>query len=134
MNNGIGAWRISHKGEAVIVNAGLSCIENKQGEGDFSLSLQELKDLINANPQATQYHKDKLSVITLAMVVNSKRLDDLGKIETRQKIITLNDTKRDWLDDFPETGQDLLTKQYKSRAWTIEWLKILTGENNADEI
>jgi hypothetical protein len=129
---GIGSWRKSYEGEAIVVHSGLNCIDGKFGEGDFSLSLPELKEMFASNPEANSWVMQKPSIKTLGVAMNENNLDAVGDIIPTSKTVFLEEFKREYTKK-PKTGNDLLTKTYNSRAWGIGTLKAVT-ESADDEL
>lgn len=126
--NGMGTWRKSYTGEAIVVNSALRCIKDKVGEGDFSLTLDELKDMLTRNPTLNEWHKQKLTVLSLGQAMNEKRITEVGRITTIEMTIGLQDNKRVYLKQ-PKNGRDLLTHQFLSEPWSINILKTLTARD-----
>lgn len=125
-SNGLGTWRKSYEGEAIVVHSALRCQKDKVGEGDFSLTLNELKDMLTRNPSLSEWHKQKLTVLSLGSASNKKRITEVGRIITTEMSIGLEDRKRVYLKQ-PRNGKDLLTKSYSSEPWRIGILKTLTA-------
>jgi hypothetical protein len=132
--NGMGSWRKSYEGEAIVVHSGLNCIDGKFGEGDFSLSLADLKELFASDPEANNWTIHKPSVKTLGQAQNEKNYDIIGDIVPVSKTIFLDEFKRDYARK-PKTATDLLTKVYKGKAWDIGLLQAVVGmiDDNEEE-
>lgn len=128
---GMGSWRKSYEGEAIVVHSGLNCIDGKYGEGDFSLSLDELKKMFTDSPQADSWIMDKQTVKTLGQANNEGKLDTIGDIIPTTKTVYLDEFKREYAKN-PKNGGDLMTNVYKGKAWNIGILKVLTKSD--DEI
>ena len=115
----LGTWRLSHTGAVIIAGSGQVAMQTKEGEGDFALRYDWLKSAIDADPQAGEYTMDKISVTTLASAL-SVDFDQLGATKRATRAVRIGaDTKRFYMDE-PETGADLLTKQYESMPLLVE--------------
>ena len=129
-NTELGGWRLSHEGKCIIVNSGLVAFEGKEGEGDFSLSFDWLHNAISAEPEAAKYTKQSQRMVLLGHAVQSGCIDKLGAIEVHERVIHIGgDSKRYWLSN-PINGGDLISHQFKSRAWAIDTLKLLVGDSD----
>jgi hypothetical protein len=125
----MGEWRLSHQGKCIIVSSALVCFEGKEGEGDFSLSYDWLVEAIKHNPDSRTYSKSKASVVTLGVAVNENRIEDLGKVEVRDRPIFIGGDKKRLWNDNPTCGGDLLKKHYKSESWDIDLLKMMVEKS-----
>lgn len=123
----IGAWRLTHEGACLVHSAGLVAFEGKHGEGDFSLSLEWLKNAIEAEPQAKIYTKSKKSMVTLGVAVSEQRIDSLGSIEERGRSVYIGGEQKRFWKSTPQNGGDLLAKHFTSEPWDYTTLKLLTA-------
>ncbi len=122
----LGSWRLSHQGRCIIVNSGLIAFEGREGEGDFSLSFDWLYDAMRKEPEANKYAKQKKSMVLLGHAIQSGCIDKLGSLEMHERPIHIGgDSKRYWTSN-PINGGDLITHQFKSKAWPIDTLMLLT--------
>lgn len=132
--DGIGEWRLAYQGKCIIVSTGVVVIEGKFGEGEFGINYNWLENEINTNPDKSEYTLSKHSVMTLPRAINEKRLAELGDIVPMTRIINIpHETKRQY-DDAPLTGEDIISHVYKSKAWSIDMLNILTDRRDTSEI
>ena len=129
--NGMGSWRKSYEGEAVVINNGLTCIDGKFGQGDFSISLETLKELFNPNIKADSWSIDKLAVKTLGQAINEHKPDSVGDLYTMAKTFYLDDFKREWVRN-PKNAQDILSKVYNSKPYDIDRIKIMTESTDEE--
>lgn len=130
--NGLGTWRKEYVGEAVVVNSALDCIEGKTGEGEFSINLEKLKELVNADLMTDEWKVEKQAILTLGAARSESHISDVGKIITANMILTLTDVKREY-DKIPKTGKDLLTKSYRGEAWDLGLLKSFIDLDDEEE-
>lgn len=129
----LGGWRLSHQGKCIIVNSGLVAFEGKEGEGDFSLSFDWLYDAMRKEPETNRYAKQKQSMVLLGHAVQNCCTDRLGIVETHERPIHIGgDGKRYWTSN-PINGGDLLSHQFKSKAWPIDTLMLLTDTEDGNE-
>lgn len=124
----IGTWKLSGEStRCIIVSSGIVAVESKDKDAvaDFSLRYWELKQLIEQNPKATEYHMKKQSYMGLIRAVHDGKLDELGSVfeETRTINVTDEDKKRDYVitpyTALPKNGGDLLKRKWKSKPRDI---------------
>ena len=118
-NNTIGEWRLTHRGKGLAISSGIVGIENKGGDEDFAITYDKLISLIKENPLAEEYTMTKLSPVTLARAINSDRWDDLGKLETTTRTITVQGENKRLYLDMPTNGESLLNNTYQSSPMDI---------------
>lgn len=115
----LGAWRLSHKGQCIIVSSGIVGFEGKQGAEEFSLRYSWLEEQLRAYPKRKEYKMRKWSPCTLARALNTD-FGQLGQLEKVTRSVYIGrEPKRMWLDatGYPKTGGDLLAKQIASQPW-----------------
>jgi hypothetical protein len=120
---GLGQWRLSHKGQCIIVSAGAVAFEGKPGAEEFSLTFDWLYDAIKKNPRKREYLMTKWSPLTLARAINGDwlRLGEIGEVS--RSILIKEDSKRMWMDT-PKNGGDLLKRKFTSAPWECSMLNI----------
>ncbi len=111
---GLGSWRLSHKGECVIISSGIVGMEGKAGAEEFSLHLDWVKEQFKEHPDWASYPMYKWSPITLGEALMNGKFDRLGELELIDKTINIQpDPKRLW-KSYAKNGGDLMKHQYYS--------------------
>jgi len=130
----IGQWRLSHKGQCIIVSSGIVGFEGKNGAEEFSLKFNWLYEQMKANPGTTELKMRKWSSMTLAKALNLGQLDKLGKVEEIERAIYLEpDYKRVWKQR-PANAGEILDGQCNSEPIEASIIKKPTTEEVEDEI
>lgn len=112
-----GNWKRNYMGEAVVASSGLQFLNNKRPQG---LSLQDIKTIIAANPDAGYYEKIIMKPVTLGEAIQSSRIEDIGKVVGKVCSLDLYLTRHDRIfDNRPINGEELLTRTYRSMARKI---------------
>jgi hypothetical protein len=124
--DGLGSWRLSHKGGAIVVNSGVAAVEGKEGAEDFAINYNWLLGEIKSKPRAKKYTMSKISPCTLAKAVNSD-FKNLGMLEdVKRDIVVGNEAKRFYWDS-PLTGGKLLNNHYNSEPMDVALLGLGIG-------
>jgi hypothetical protein len=119
----MGQWRLSNKGQCIIVSAGQVGFEGKAGAEEFSLTFDFLYNEIKKHPKRKEYVMTKFAPVTLARALNLG-WDQLGLIDQVKRIINIKeDSKRMWMEE-PKNGGDLLNHTYTSAPWECSMLNI----------
>lgn len=123
----LGEWKLSAHGKCIIVGSGTVAFEGDTPPEGLALSYNNLVELINKNPEASEYTRSKYSPVLLATALkdDGKYFNKLGTIHKISRKITIGaDTKRFYLSA-PQNGRDLLSNQYTSLPLSHE---ILTSQ------
>lgn len=115
----LGAWRLNHRGKAIVLSSGIVGMEGKGRNEEFSITHDKLISLIKAHPRAQSYRMIKLSPVTLAKALNEDRWDDLGRLEMLTRTITAQEERKRFYPEMPKCGQDLFSHTYHSQPWDI---------------
>lgn len=114
----LGKWRISHKGNCLLVGSGTVGMEQKPGQGDFGFEYDWIIEQIKNNPNATEYSMRKVICNTLGRSLNLN-FDKLGTLEESTKTIHIGQENKRLYFDNPRTGNDLNNNQYFSEPLDI---------------
>jgi len=118
-NGGLGDWKLSHQGKCLVLSSGITGIEGKDANEDFSITYEWLSKALRSAPRQSEYVMKKTSPVTLARAMNSEGWGNLGNlIETSRFIYIGGDTKRCYPTE-PKTGNDILTNTYTGQPWDI---------------
>lgn len=113
-SEGLGNWRLSHRGECVIISSGIVGVEGKAGAEEFSLHLNWIKEQFREHPDWASYPMFKWSPITLGEALLNNKFDKLGELGLIDKTINIQpDPKRLW-KSYAKNGGDLMKHQYYS--------------------
>lgn len=124
MNEGMGSWKLSHEGKAIVVSTVAVAVEGKEAEQDFAVNYNWLLDQIKQNPTERVYSKDKISHISLEKAIKDHKLGNIGEVEKISRSIDVAyETKRLYFDR-PMTGQELLDNKYESSPLDISFMCI----------
>jgi hypothetical protein len=143
----MGTWKLS--GEAtrcIVISSGVVAVESKDEDAvqDFSLRYWGIKQMLENEPLAKEYHMTKTSYMGLIRCVKEGKLDQLGYVfeETRTISVTDEDKKRDYAltpyTVLPKNGGDLLKRKWKSKPRDISLvmaqdIEVSSEENNEGE-
>lgn len=116
-DGGIGTWRLSGDGPAIVLSPGYIIYGGKKPHG---INYDTLLNAVKQKPGASYYSIPLRRRQTLAESLGEGGFDDLGKDKVYQSgvDIALLETDRVF-DKLPRTGHDLLTNRYTSRAVKI---------------
>jgi hypothetical protein len=86
----------------------------------MGLYLDDVKEMIEEQPDKSYYEREFRRMITLGEAVEWDRIDLLGVEHDIKRTLDLNlEQKRDFKVT-PRTGAELMKGQYDSRPWKIE--------------
>jgi len=124
MDDGMGSWKLSHEGKAIVVSTVAVAVEGKESEQDFAVGYEGLLEQIKEQPQERVYSKEKISHISLEKAIKDKKLGTIGEVEKISRSIDVAyETKRLYFNR-PMTGQELLDNKYESSALDISFMAI----------
>ena len=118
MNNNNGQWKLSSVSPALVVSSGLVFLRGKKPKG---LYLDDILAMIKEHPNKSYYCKVIPRRITLGEALECDELKKLGQIRNTYSSIDLNllSPEREF-EKLPKTGQQLLSKHYKSKSKEIK--------------
>jgi hypothetical protein len=134
-SNELGSWRLSHEGAAFVIGSGVCAIDNKNGDGDFTLRYDWLMNEITQRPNSELYEMKKLRPVALMEAVKTNKFDRLGLHTVVKKEINVTyELKRNY-PEVPGNGKELLENVYNSLPWDISNIENLPGViDNDNEI
>jgi len=106
-------WKLAYNGEALIVSSGLVYTQQTKPKG---LRLPEILAMIKEHPKSSYYERKLRRRLTLGDALAQDRLGDIGKeMDFSVSLNLINPLHdRDFLK-LPSTGQQLLSKKYRSK-------------------
>ena len=108
-----GGWRLSYIGSALVVSSGLLYTKQTKPKG---LTLDGILELIKEHPKAGYYEKRLRRRVTLGDALSQDKFSELGREVDMVSSIDLVRLEHDRVfDKTPQTGQQLLSKHYKSK-------------------
>ena len=120
--NGIGKWRLDNVSPCISVGTGQVALRDQEN-GDFHLNYDWLKRAIEAEPENNEYIMKSIKPVTLAEVINDKKLDRLGELQEVQKYIDIGRTDKRCYKERPNNGKKLLSMTYSSLSLDISLLQ-----------
>ena len=131
----MGSWQLTNTGAAFVIGSGVCAIEGKDGEGEFALTYNWLKDQILEKPQASRYSMSKLSPVSVMQVV--KGTDKIEKLGLHKKITRIVDVGKEVKREYavePMDGEQLMNNEYSSLPWGISIIEGLPKSKEQEEI
>lgn len=117
MNNN-GQWKLASISPSLVVSSGLVFLRGKKPKG---LYLDDILEMIKAHPGKSYYCKVIPRRVTLGEAIESRELEKLGQVRNTYSSIDLNLLQPERkFEDLPKTGQQLLSKHYKSKPKEIK--------------
>jgi hypothetical protein len=118
-SNKLGSWQLSHEGSAFVIGSGVCAIDNKNGNGDFTLRYDWLMNEVINNPNTEIYKMKKLRPVALMEAIKTNKIGKLGlHIVVEKEINVAYELKRNY-PEVPENGKQLLENTYMSLPWDI---------------
>jgi hypothetical protein len=118
VNSNLGGWRLSSMGPCLIAGSGVVGMKGNEGEGEFSLSYDWLKGMMEVYPAQAEYEKKKWGCITVNRALNEGKWDRLGELEEVTKTVSVGGEVKRFYERQPKCGKDVLTKKYTSLPWS----------------
>lgn len=113
-----GEWKLSSISPALVVSSGLVFLGNRKPKG---LYLEDVLEMIKAEPGERYYAKQQVRRVTLREAVAHNELDELGKERIYYSAIDLVLLRPDRdFGELPRTGKQLLARHYKSEPRRVE--------------
>lgn len=110
-------WRLSYSGEAVIMSSDMVWYSDKLPK---SLTIEEVKEMINKHPNLSYYDKNTKQRISLKTALEAGNLKALGTYQDVASVLDFYKLNPDRIyDELPYTGKDLLNKTYKSKPMKV---------------
>lgn len=123
---GMGKWKLTNISPCICCGTGNVAMRNNNGNGDFSLTYDKIKRIIEENPENSEYKLSKKSPVTLAEAVNDKKkIDKLGTLQEIYKYIGIGQDEKRCYKKKPNNGKELLEGKYISEPWDISTVKNL---------
>ncbi len=121
----LGYWRQNTAAPCIVAGTGVAAIKGEEGISDLSLSYSWLLEQIKQHPEAGEYKVSKMSPVTLAVALN-RNWEKLGQLHEVTRTVNVGkEIKRCYLEK-PESGRNLLSKQFGSEPWDISLVSKLT--------
>lgn len=120
---GFGKWRLANVSKCICTGTGNVALNNN-GHGDFSLTYDKVKELIENNPDAKEYKLSKMNPVTIAEALNGK-WDKLGTLQEINKYIGIGQDEKRCYKVRPKNGGELLKGQFRSEPWDISLIENL---------
>lgn len=115
---GLGEWRLSHTGAAIIGGTNMVAIETKEGQGELSLRYEWLRDAIKSNPGAVEYSIEANGFTSLAEAVTGDYAK-LGELKKNAYTVRVKPDGKRYYPKQPHTGGELLAGRYDSMPLTV---------------
>jgi len=109
-----GGWRLSYIGSALVVSSGLVFYSDKKPKG---LTLDMILEAIKEHPRTAYYEWRLKRRVTLSDALAMGKFADTGKMANMVSSIDLIRLEHDRaFYKVPMTGEQLLSKKYRSKA------------------
>jgi len=118
----LGEWELSDISSCICSGTGNVALTGNANGNDFSLSYYKVKELIEKNPEKTEYKLEKMSPVTIAEALN-KKMEQLGKLQVIEKWIGIGQDEKRCYRERPKNGGELLSRTYKSEPWDISMVR-----------
>lgn len=118
---GMGEWELNDISPCIC--AGTGAVATREiGSGDFHLTYDWFKQMIEENPEATEYQMSKTIPVSVHEAANTK-YNKLGELQTLTKSIAIGKGEKRCYKRQPKKGEDLLENTYTSLPWDISLIK-----------
>jgi len=115
----LGAWRLSHQGQCIIISSGIVGMEGKANQEEFSIGFDWLRSQIATDPNIQEYPMTKWTPVTLGQALAWDEWDKLGEVRELVRTVHIGqEPKRIWKDT-PTSGQSILNWHHESAPWTV---------------
>jgi len=101
---------------------GLSRERDDDGSGDFSLTYDKMRSLVEEYADKPSAVMSKTGFVSMGRAYAEDRWEDLGKVETIERTIDFNGENKRHYPQRPATGADLLATTYDSKPWDVHLL------------
>jgi len=113
-----GKWKLVGVYPALVISSGNIFLGDRHPKG---LYLDDVLDMIKANPDDQYYGKESKRKVTLYEAVKFSELDRLGQEQTTHTSLDLLLMEQDReFKELPQTGGELLEEHYKSKPKEIK--------------
>lgn len=112
-----GQWKLAYEGPVLIVSSGLVYTNLTKPKG---LKLPEVLEMVREHPNRNYYERTLRRRLTLGDALAQDRLEDIGKemdFSVSLSLIAPNHDRH--FSKLPQTGQQLLSKKYRSKPIRI---------------
>lgn len=119
----LGEWELSNISPCICSGTGNVALEGNPNGNDFSLTYHKVKELIEKNPELTEYKISKLSPVTISEAVNSGKFKQLGQLQEIHKYIGIGQDEKRCYKIKPKNGGELLNGKFSSEPWDISMVR-----------
>ena len=114
---GIGSWELNAISPCICAGTGAVAIRD-DGQGDFHLKYDWLREQIEKEPEANEYKMTKLVPVTVNEA-DGEKYEKLGELQELTKVLSIGKGEKRAYREQPKTGGELLQRSYSSSPWDV---------------
>lgn len=118
----IGEWKLSGRGNAIIVSSGVKCIQGEDSSKEFAINYDWLRNEIQKEPSKNTYEMSRLVTLSLPLAWIRNKMELCGKVVIENRHVNIGIENKRMYEEQAKNGGELISGQLKSKAWNAKLL------------